>query len=69
MSKDPVNSFDASDPTPPQSTDVTPEILAWALSHFNEEETLAGLREIRTTGGKELKEFLHEIDQELAPRE
>jgi hypothetical protein len=68
MSKDIEKPSDSSGPTAPQSAEITPEILAWALSHFNEEETLAGIREIRETGGLQLKDLLHEIDLELADR-
>jgi hypothetical protein len=69
MSKDIEKPFDLSGPNPPQATEVTPELLAWALSQFNEEDMLAGIREIRETGGLQLKDLLHEIDLELARRE
>jgi hypothetical protein len=48
---------------------LTPEVMEWARRTFNEEEFLAGLREIQTTGGLELKDFLHELEQEVMPRE
>lgn len=50
-------------------TKLTPEQLAWARNQFTEEEILAGLREFRETGGLELKDFIQEIDDILAPRE
>jgi hypothetical protein len=50
----------------PQSQPVTPELLEWARRTFNEEEFLAGLREIQTTGGLEFKDFIHERAQEAA---
>ncbi len=50
----------------PQSQPVTPELLEWARRTFNEEEFLAGLREIQTTGGLEFKDFIHELEQEAA---
>src|SRR5262249_17728844 len=46
-----------------------PEILEWAKGQFSEEEIVAGLREIRTTGGLELSDFIHELEQDGAPRE
>ena len=49
--------------------ELTPELLEWALREFNEEEIVAALREIRTTGGLELKDFIHELEQEAAPRD
>ncbi len=48
---------------------VPQDILDWARGQFNEEEFVAGLREIRETGGLELKDFIHELEQEAAPRE
>ncbi len=47
-------------PTPP-----TPEILEWARNHCSEEDILAGIREIQATGGLELKDFIHELEQEV----
>jgi hypothetical protein len=41
---------------------LTPEVMEWARSTFNEEEHLAGLREIEATGGLELKDFIHELE-------
>lgn len=51
-----------------QSQDVppvrlTPELLEWARKQLNEEEILAGLREIRQTGGFELQDFIRELEQ------
>ena len=40
-----------------------------ARGQFDEEEFVAGLREIRETGGLELKDFIRELEQEAAPRE
>lgn len=42
---------------------VTPEILAWARQQFTEEEIVAGLRDIRETGGLELGDFIHELEE------
>lgn len=48
---------------------LTPEVLEWARRTFNEEEFLAGLREIETTGGVEIRDLLDELEQEVPPRE
>jgi hypothetical protein len=53
----------------PSCQPVTPELLEWARRTFNEEEFLAGLREIEATGGLELKDFIHELEEEATPRE
>jgi hypothetical protein len=37
---------------------LTPEFLEWARQSFNEEEFLAGLREIETTGGVDIKDLI-----------
>jgi hypothetical protein len=37
--------------------------LEWAQRQFSEEEIIAGLREIRETGGLELRDFIHELEQ------
>jgi len=49
----------------PDSSPVTAELLEWAqheFSKYSEEELLAGIREIETTGGLELKDFIHELE-------
>jgi hypothetical protein len=51
----------------PQPTKYPPELLEWARSQFTEEELLAGLQEIRTTGGLELRDFIDEMEEEGAP--
>lgn len=48
---------------------LTPEFLEQERRSINEEEILAGLREIEATGGLELKDFIHELEQEVTPRE
>jgi hypothetical protein len=45
------------------------EILDWARGQVNEEETLAGLREIRETGGLELKDLIQDLEKEALGRE
>ena len=41
---------------------VPPEVRAWALEQFSEEEIVAGLREVRETGGLELSDFIDELE-------
>lgn len=53
-------------PNPPEPFPqevIPPEMLAWARQTFNEEEFLADIREIKATGGVQLKDFLAELDQ------
>jgi hypothetical protein len=40
-----------------------PELLDWGRRQFSEEEIAAGLREVRQTGGLELRDFIHELEQ------
>ncbi len=51
----------------PQPGRLTPELRAWALQQFTEEEAVAGLRELRERGGPELADFLHELEQAAQP--
>ena len=44
------------------------EFLTWARGQLNEEETVAGLREIRETGGLERNDFLEELEKEALGR-
>jgi hypothetical protein len=48
---------------------IPQEILDWARSQFNEEEFVAGLREIRETGGLALEDFIGELEKAAAPPE
>jgi hypothetical protein len=41
-----------------------PELLAWARQTCNEEEFTAALREMEQTGGLELRDLLHELEEE-----
>lgn len=45
------------------------ELLEWARSQINEEELVAGIREVEETGGLELKDFIDELEQEASARE
>ncbi len=49
-----------------EKTPLTPELRAWALQQFTEEELVAGLRELQEHGGLELSEFLSELEQIVA---
>jgi len=51
------------------SSRLPAEFLEWARSQTNEEEIIAGMREIEETGGLELKDFIHELEQDAATRE
>jgi hypothetical protein len=41
---------------------LTPELLEWARSLYSEEEIRASIEEALRTGGKELSEFIHELE-------
>jgi hypothetical protein len=56
-------------PPSPGSGKLPPELREWARQQFNEDEFLAGLREVEETGGVELKDFLQELEQEAGPRD
>jgi len=43
--------------------------MEWARRQFSEEEIVAGLREIRQTGGLELRDFVQELEEAAAPDE
>jgi uncharacterized protein (DUF433 family) len=42
---------------------LTPEVLERVRQEFSDEELAASLREIRASGGLELKDFIHELRQ------
>lgn len=44
---------------------LAPELAAWEGRAFDREAFLAGLREVEETGGVELKDFLHELEEGL----
>lgn len=46
---------------------LTPEFREWALQQFSKEEIAAGLRDIEKTGGRELRDFLPELEQAAGP--
>jgi hypothetical protein len=51
----------------PSPMKLTPELVEWARRQTNEEEILAGIKEIRENGGLELHEFLHELEETPRP--
>jgi hypothetical protein len=48
------------------STELTPEILEWARQQHSEEEIVAALREFQTKGGRELKDFIQDLEAIVA---
>src|SRR5439155_10923141 len=46
-----------------------PEVIEWARRTFNEEEFMAELRQAEKDGWPELKDFIHELEQEAPPRD
>jgi hypothetical protein len=46
-----------------EETLLTPELLDWARRQFSEEEIVAGIREIRETGGLEFRDFIEELEK------
>jgi hypothetical protein len=52
-----------------ESGRLAPELAAWARQTFDEEAFVAGVREVERTGGLELTDFIHELEQKALPRE
>jgi hypothetical protein len=48
---------------------LPPDLLEWARQTFNEEEFLAGVREIRATGGLEFDNFVKELERAAGEHE
>ncbi len=46
-----------------------PEMIEEAIRTFDEDAFLAELREVERNGGGELKDFIHELEQEVTVRE
>jgi hypothetical protein len=63
MHPDPSN---PSEPVPRES--IPPEIVEWARQTFDPEEFLADVREIETTGGLQLEDFIAEIEARARPK-
>ena len=52
-----------SNPSEPFSVEtIPPEVLEWARQTFDEEAFLAQVREIETTGGLRLEDFIAELE-------
>ena len=50
-------------PTESAPEQLAPAVLAWARQLFSENEIIAGLQEIRQTGGQELKDFIRDPER------
>jgi len=48
---------------------IPPALLEWARRTINEEEIAAQIREVHETGGLQLEDFIHEIEQKVKSRE
>jgi hypothetical protein len=48
---------------------LPPSLLEWARRTFNEDEFLAGVREIRATGGLEFEDFVKELERAAGEHE
>lgn len=55
-------------PEPFPREPIPPEMLAWARQTFDEDEFLADIREIETTGGVRLEDFLPEVEARANPQ-
>jgi hypothetical protein len=53
----------------PPSPQISPDLMEWARGQFSEEEIAAGIDEIRQTGGVELRDFIHELEQAAGANE
>jgi hypothetical protein len=53
----------------PADGKLPPDLLEWARQSFNEEEFLAGVREIRATGGLEFDDFVKELERAAGEHE
>ena len=60
-------SDDGAPPGAPRPIKPTPEVIAMALQGIDEEEILAGIREIREGRGLRLEDFIGELE-EIAQR-
>jgi hypothetical protein len=61
-------------PNPPGQSEpfprepIPPEIVEWARQTFDEEEFLKHVREIETTGGLRLEDFIAELEARARPQ-
>jgi hypothetical protein len=68
-SQDSEPATEEANPPFPAGTMGSEEFLAWARETVDEAEIVAGLKEVRETGGLGLADFIGEIEQEATPRE
>lgn len=47
---------------------IPPELVEWARQTFDEEEFLAQVREIETTGGLRLEDFIADVEARARPK-
>ena len=59
------NETNQSLPQPPRTEPLSPDLLEWARQTFDEEEFMAGVREIRQTGGVRLEDFIGDIERRV----
>ena len=48
---------------------IPPALKDWIVRNINVEEDLAAIREIEETGGYQLEDFIHEIEEKVNSRE
>lgn len=48
---------------------MTPELREWAIDQFTEEELAEELRKLKEEGGRELSEFIEELEQVVRDHE
>ena len=58
-----------SDPAKWPRETIPPALMAWARRTINLEEIEAGIREIEETGGYQLEDFIHEIEEKVKSRD
>jgi hypothetical protein len=60
------NQSNQSEPFPRQT--IPPEVLEWARQTFDEAQFLAHVREIESTGGLQLEDFITELEARARSR-
>ena len=59
----------SSDPEKWPREKIPPALMEWIKRNTNEEEILAGIREIQETGGYRLEDIIQEIEERVISRE
>ena len=59
----------SSDPEKWPREPIPPALMAWARRTINLEEIEAEIREVQETGGYQLEDFIHEIEERVNSRE